>query len=448
MELGVPKGPEFGRLKKGHSVQLPNGQMVHSSQVCGEGLEGTRVLITDCKAEEVSLYLERAKLDIENIYYIFYLADPGNVPENLKHVLCDQTYGNRSYIPLYPSACRNYAYNETFPHAFPKPIECRGFYPDRNLKGHSYPPLTKFYMHPINSSIDTTEVLRETFEDDMIKYSDIENVKKSKDSLPCTWESTDEYRFIFLGTGCSYPSVYRNVSAILLHMKNNSFLFDAGEGTILQLLRSSSDHKDFVSKLISIRTIFISHSHADHHLGLYSLLAMQEHYRRDAMDDSVTTVIAPKTVYKFLTQYKERIMDINYDFVYTGNSQVSVNGFLVDMFNVIHIEDSFGVKVSHPEIGKVVYSGDTRPCENLIRYAQGVDFLIHEATFTECDFDNAVKSNHSTFLEALEIAKKCSVKTLILTHFSQRYQELGDARYNAILAHDLMSIPLKCGHNS
>jgi ribonuclease BN (tRNA processing enzyme) len=69
----------------------------------------------------------------------------------------------------------------------------------------------------------------------------------------------------------------------------------------------------------------------------------------------------------------------------------------------------------------LVYSGDCRPSQSLIRAGQGCHLLIHEATFSEEKAADALKKKHSTINEAISTAIKMNAKHLILTHFSQRY---------------------------
>ena len=76
----------------------------------------------------------------------------------------------------------------------------------------------------------------------------------------------------------------------------------------------------------------------------------------------------------------------------------------------------------------ISYSGDTRPCAQFVALSQGVDVMIHEATFTDDLQENAVRNLHSTLSEALAVARSAAAKHLILTHFSQRYKKIsGDA---------------------
>jgi ribonuclease Z len=82
---------------------------------------------------------------------------------------------------------------------------------------------------------------------------------------------------------------------------------------------------------------------------------------------------------------------------------------------LLHSQNEFGVG------NKVVYSGDTRPCQNLINYAQGASLLIHEATLESGMEEDALKKKHTTTKEAMEIIRKVKPWRTILTHFSCRY---------------------------
>ncbi len=72
---------------------------------------------------------------------------------------------------------------------------------------------------------------------------------------------------------------------------------------------------------------------------------------------------------------------------------------------------------------KIVYTGDTRPIENLAEFAKNADLLIHDATFDDDLWERAREDGHSTPSQAAETAKKAGAKKLVLTHISARYKE-------------------------
>ena len=92
---------------------------------------------------------------------------------------------------------------------------------------------------------------------------------------------------------------------------------------------------------------------------------------------------------------------------------------------VQHCPDAHGVVLSLWCGEKIVYSGDTRPCERLVREGWGATLLIHEATFDDTMLKDAIKKRHSTSGEAINVAIRMSAKQLVLTHFSQRYPKIG-----------------------
>ncbi|KAK7261793.1 hypothetical protein RIF29_28113 [Crotalaria pallida] len=125
-------------------------------------------------------------------------------------------------------------------------------------------------------------------------------------------------------------------------------------------------------------------------------------------------------------------------------------------FPVIHCPQAFGVALQAEErsnsVGKVipgwkiVYSGDTRPCPELVEASQGATVLIHEATFEEAMVDEAIAKNHSTTNEAIEMGDSANAYRIILTHFSQRYPKIPvfdeSHMHKTCVAFDMMSINL------
>ena len=121
-------------------------------------------------------------------------------------------------------------------------------------------------------------------------------------------------QIIFTGTGSAIPCKHRNVSGIYFEMSTrNSILLDIGEGTVGQLLRAR--HGDNQTEVLKgIRAVWISHPHADHHLGILRLLT--ERSRLTDREDSII-LIAPPNLKSFLDEYQCVDPDISesYEFV-------------------------------------------------------------------------------------------------------------------------------------
>lgn len=272
---------------------------------------------------------------------------------------------------------------------------------------------------------------------------------------------------LFLGTGSGIPSKQRNVSSIalkLLNERNEVWLFDCGEATQHQILRTSL-------KVRKINKIFITHLHGDHIFGLPGLLSSRTSYG----DAQPLTLYGPKGIRNFVTtalkvsrsytNYPLNFVEFEKPGIIFEDDQVSVS---IDKLK--HGIDSYGFRIEEkdkpgtllveklkadqvpegPVYGKIKsgqevvlddgrvldpkdylgptikgYSlailGDTRPCPNAVKLAKGVDLLVHEATFRHVDKDLARSYHHSTSVEAAKIAKEAGVKQLLLTHISSRY---------------------------
>jgi len=283
----------------------------------------------------------------------------------------------------------------------------------------------------------------------------------------------------FLGTSSGAPTTKRNVSAITLWFiqRGKWWLFDCGEGTQHQIMRSHL-------KLSQLEKIFITHLHGDHVYGLIGMLASRS-LRGGALDpitlygppglkpyvegimatspvhlkypliiktiepgtvfeDEELTVTAAEVAhripaYAYAVEEKERAGAFQvelakaagippgplYGRLKRGESVVLPDG------RTVHGKDFQGA----PKQGrKVVFSGDTQPCDELIALSVDADLLIHEATYAHRDVELAVRSAHSTARQAAQVAQKARVQTLFLTHFSPRYEnEDGDVSLDDLL---------------
>ncbi|OMO69077.1 zinc phosphodiesterase ELAC protein 2-like protein [Corchorus olitorius] len=142
----------------------------------------------------------------------------------------------------------------------------------------------------------------------------VEELILDEDSLPRCLENIqrEDLEIIFLGTGSSQPSKYRNVTAIYLNLfSRGSLLLDCGEGTLAQLRRryGMEGSNNAVKKLACV---WISHIHADHHAGLARILALRRDLLKEVPHEPLI-VIGPSQLERFLDAY-QRLEDLDMQF--------------------------------------------------------------------------------------------------------------------------------------
>lgn len=258
--------------------------------------------------------------------------------------------------------------------------------------------------------------------------------------------------FIFTGTGSAIPCKYRNVTGMYLEMKNgNGILLDVGEGTLGQLIRAwkscyvGDNYCDYVRQcILNIKVVWISHPHADHHLGIIRFLTQRNSILRQngvkSGNEDPVVLMTSSTVLRFLDEYSKVDPSVYDGYIPVDNREtlpeLPKNPELLAMLEkklgitgcvsvpVSHCYQSYAVVLDNTSFGRLVYSGDCRPSDHLVQVGQGADLLVHEATFENGMEEEAVLKMHSTVSEALSVAKRMGVKACILTHFSQRYPRI------------------------
>lgn len=270
----------------------------------------------------------------------------------------------------------------------------------------------------------------------------------------------------FLGTGAGVPAKHRNVSGLamkLLDERNAIWLFDCGEGTQMQILRTTIKPR-------KIEKIFISHLHGDHIFGLPGLLSSRsfqggdepvEIYGPVGLEKYVRTALQ---VSKTHLAYPLQFIEVSEGTIFE-DKQFKVECLLLD-----HGIDSYGYRISEadhvgtlqvdklaaldippgPVYGKlkkgqtvtladgriidgkefvgenkkgrvVTIFGDTRFIKESSLFAKDSDLIVHESTFNKHEAKLAKAYFHSTTQQAATIAREAGAKQLILTHISARY---------------------------
>jgi ribonuclease Z len=261
----------------------------------------------------------------------------------------------------------------------------------------------------------------------------------------------------FAGTAGSVPTARRGLPATLIRRGSDKLLIDCGEGTQRQLIRSVG--------LPEITEVFLTHLHLDHWLGLPGMLKSF-----DLRDRSTPlTVFGPpgtralldnlqRTIFGRL-KYRFKAVDLEPDGI------VEFDGYEIHALRVRHRGEAYGYALIEadrpgrfdaelatslgvtpgPDFGrlqrgetvggvaaeqvvgetrhgrKLVFSGDTSPCDMVRVAADGADVLVHEATFTTEERERALETGHTTARQAAELAAEAGVGLLALTHISTRY---------------------------
>lgn len=271
----------------------------------------------------------------------------------------------------------------------------------------------------------------------------------------------------FLGTGAGSPSKQRNVASValkLLEELNEIWLFDAGEATQHQILRTTIRPR-------KVTKIFVTHLHGDHIFGLPGFLSS----RSFQGGNESLTIYGPVGIKRFIMtalQVSESRLSYPLHFVEIDHDQTlfDKNGFKVTTKALDHKIACYGYRIEEadhpgellvdklredqvpsgpiygklkagetvtlddgrvingkdyigkPQPGRIIaILGDTRQTANAVILAHKADVLVHESTFAKNEPKMAYNYHHSTSQQAAEVAKQAGAKMLLLNHISARY---------------------------
>ncbi|MDX6650516.1 MAG: ribonuclease [Solirubrobacteraceae bacterium] len=287
----------------------------------------------------------------------------------------------------------------------------------------------------------------------------------------------------FAGTAGSVPTARRGLPAVLVRRGGDRLLFDCGEGTQRQLVRSVG--------LPDIDDVFITHFHVDHWLGLPGMLKTFDLRDRERP----LRVYGPPGLGQIMKLLRPIYGRVHYELELqelAAGESVRRDGYEVGCFPVQHRGSAFGYALWEeerpgrldaelaqslgvrpgPDFGrlqegetvdgvtpeqvlgpprpgrKIVLSGDTAPCESLAVAAHQADLLVHEATFAQDEAERAAQTAHSTAAQAATLARDAEVRMLALTHLSTRYggrevrEEARAIFPTAVVPHDFDTIEL------
>lgn len=272
-------------------------------------------------------------------------------------------------------------------------------------------------------------------------------------------------KLTILGCHSATPRTNTNPTSQVLEIKNHMFLIDCGEGTQVELRRNKI-------KFSRIKHIFISHLHGDHYFGLVGLVSTFRLLTRETplhiygpkglkevitlqlkLSDSWTNY--PLIFHELTSKKSELIYEDDKVEVHTIPliHRIYTNGFLfrekknerkLDIAAVLRaninvayyrklkqgfdVENEEGILIKNETVTKnpippksYAFCSDTIYNEAIIPLIKDVSVLYHESTFIDKNEALCIPTKHSTARQAAIIAKKANVETLILGHFSTRY---------------------------
>jgi ribonuclease Z len=260
----------------------------------------------------------------------------------------------------------------------------------------------------------------------------------------------------FAGTSGSIPTRRRGLPALLIRRGGEKLLFDCGEGTQRQLVRSVG--------LLDLDALFLTHFHADHWLGLPGMLKTFDLRARDRP----LAIHGPRGLKDLIALALRAAGRVRYELDLVElepGQELGRDGYRIAPVPVLHRGPAYAYVLYEderpgefdpqaaselgvtpgPDFGrlqrgetvdgvspeqvmgsprrgrKLVISGDTAPCDALRIAAHAADVLVHESTFAEDERERAASTLHSTAGQAAALARDAEVRLLALTHFSTRY---------------------------
>jgi ribonuclease Z len=533
-ELGIPKGPSFAKLANGQQVTLEDGTVIHPNQVLSEQRAFERVLIIDIPSksymksavaanwgEKVGLIYHFLGQDLEpftgeylNFIRSFgpdcshYVSHPHYCPNSL-------TFSGSANVILKLKTLQRNKYNlpeatealKFIPEDIPKNIKVLLQGQVINVEATITGQHNKYVFDDTNVKIKTDKSWSETYETEVSPLNlktksskeqilDLSSVSAQLINLDLSLK--DQVETITFGTGSALPSKYRNVISNLVRVPYKkdgkvffrSILLDAGENTIGNMRRTLRQ-ENMRTYFQELQVIFLSHLHADHHLGIISIIKEWLKFNQD--NAQKLFLVTPWQYAHFVEEWLkvetnvsqlDRITHISCEDFLVGKTrpqvaQIPFHNFSDETFGkeremvkfkkdissiqglfhdvgikkfstcrAYHCDWAYSVSITfnlaaddcmemddRPNTFKVSYSGDTRPNHYMFAevIGQDSDILIHEATLENGLLEEAKKKRHCTINEAIEVSNIMKARKLILTHFSQRYPQLPQISNNTVV---------------
>lgn len=502
-QLKVPVGRQLSILKSGQDITLSDGSIVKSSDVCGPTSMGFNFIVIECpslnnivdvtKNTTLSQLREHraAKGEREIGAVVHYgpqcvIQDPkyrqwmDGFSEDCKHLIV--AHDNKTRLDTIHSYRLQYLLSKFDDKIFPELYMSDGarqeaaketgkLFENQSMDDYIWQQkddrepcfiennklnesdrfievnsMDKFFIRPKKRSGSTQDPpIDDMYQEAQLNphFNEIlSKLRVAQANLPEPKEYEPEV--VFLGTGSAVPSKYRNTSCILVNFPHSkdSVILDCGEGSYGQLFRFYGPDK-VCEILKQLKIVYVSHHHADHHIGLVQLILERRKYT-----DEPLLLLLPRGVDSVLRLHNDSFSDLSEsyeifstellhqahpEFQHTHAAVIDRTHGLLDRIETIPVDHcpNSCATVMRFKIGKpgmdsftLAYSGDAMPSCLFEIKGRGCDLLIHEATFEHRLQEDALSKKHSTSTQAIEVGRAMEAKFTILTHFSQRHPKI------------------------
>ena len=294
---------------------------------------------------------------------------------------------------------------------------------------------------------------------------------------------------VVLGTASQAPTRQRNHNGYLLRWDDEVILFDPGEGSQRQMLHTGITATD-------LTRICVTHFHGDHCLGLPGMI------QRLSLDRVPRPVAVhfPAGGAEYFARLRHassfyETAELAVEPIDADGQRITLGIGTLEARRLRHPIETYGYRlvepdgcrmlperlaaygIAGPDTGRLLRDGhldrdgrrvtrdevsvvrpgqrfafvmDTGLCDGVYALAEHADLLVIESTFLESEAALAAEVGHLTAGQAARVAAESGVRTLVLTHFSQRYADPrrfhDEAREHftgdLVIAEDLLTVPV------
>src|SRR5258706_10560496 len=248
--------------------------------------------------------------------------------------------------------------------------------------------------------------------------------------------NTTKTRLILLGTGGGpRPRKTSSAPAKVIVSGNTAYVIDCGNGVARQLVFADVP-------LTTVRHVFLTHHHSDHNADYGNLIWLSWAAGLNTRVDTwgpppiaqMTKLFFQMNAYDIDTRITNegrvplvplvRVHEISEGGLVMRDENVTVTATLVDHPPVV---PAFAYRFDAPD-RSIVISGDTRPCDNLLKLARGADVLVHAVLYVPAvdrlvsrvanaaSLKASIIAHQTSVEDAGRVAQAAGVKTLVLSH--------------------------------